>query len=436
MARALLLGAGLVAAPLVRYLGEHHITLTIAANNPQRARELLGTLPGTVVDWQSDDSATLTRLVADCDVAISLLPATMHLMVARACLAAHKPMVTASYVSPEMAALDQEAKSVGVPLLNELGVDPGIDHMSAMKLIDQLRAGGGEIRSFRSYCGGLPAPDANDNPWGYKFSWSPAGVLRAASAGARYLQDGAVKTTAPEQLFRDHHELVVPPLGSLEAYPNRDSLSYIETYGLQGIQTMYRGTLRWPGWCETLDAVKRLGLLTAKLGGAQSWGALFASLHPGSAPLKQRLAQALGLAEDSAVLGRFDWLGLLDEATPLEPGVDNALEALAALMSERMAFGAQQRDMLVMHHAITVCYAEGREERWTSSLVDYGIPGGDTSMARTVGLPVAIAAKLVLEKKIDKPGVQIPVTKELYQPILAELARAGIALKERLQEDG
>ena len=419
----LLLGAGLVAAPVVRYLGQHGIALSIASNTPDRARELLGAYPGTIEAWQAGDQAGLCGFVRAADVVISLLPATMHLAVAQCCLDAGKPLLTASYVSPEMAALDAEARTRGVLLLNELGLDPGIDHMSAMELIDGTRAAGDTVYAFRSYCGGLPAPAANTNLWGYKFSWSPAGVLRATLSTARYLEGGQELRRSPEEVFAAPQTIDFGgDLGPLEAYPNRDSLGYRELYGLGTAETLLRATLRYPGWSETINALRRLGLLASERASAKDWRSFWEqTLGPGDSVEKVR--QALASAGSPAVIERLRALGLFEpQAIPEEPSV---LEALAATMSEALSYGPDEQDMVVMRHEV-----EARDEAGAyllrSTLVALGEAGGDTAMARTVGLPIAIGARLVLEGAIWGAGVRIPIDAAIYQPLLAELAEGGL----------
>lgn len=438
MSKILVLGAGMVARPLVRYLLGQGYELTLADLYPEKAEALIDGHPrGTAVAWSADDPHRLDELAAAHDLLVSLLPATMHVIAARASLKHGKPMVTTSYVSPEMQALDGEARQAGVLLLNELGVDPGLDHMSAMKIIHQVQRQGGKVSSFRSYCGGLPAPDANDNPWGYKFSWSPLAVLRASANPARYLKNGKEIRIPADLLFLDTHPLDVGgEVGVLEAYPNRDALPYMDLYGLQDIHTMFRGTLRYPGWCETLRQVGALGILGSEV--REDWGettmaGLLAQLLGccGGAGIKQQTANALWLPEDSAVLDRLAWLGFFDEVkVPLKRG--SVMEQLAEAMQQKMIYKEDQRDMLVMHHEFVAEHDSG-PRRITSTMVDFGIPGGDSSMARIVSLPAAIAVRQILEGKFQDCGVKIPVTPNIYEPILQELDALGIRLVERTE---
>jgi saccharopine dehydrogenase-like NADP-dependent oxidoreductase len=437
MKKVLLLGAGLVARPLARYLLEKGFSLTVVDQAESRAAALIGGHPnGRAGVWTTDDKPGLAKLVAAADLAVSLLPAPYHPLVAEECIALGKPMVTASYVSPAMRALDAKARQAGVLILNEIGVDPGIDHMSAMKVIDRVKSGGGKVLSFKSYCGGLPAPEANNNPWGYKFSWSPRGALLAGRNSARYLTDGRQIDIPGPELFDSAHILDVPGLGELEAYPNRDSMSYIELYGLQGAATVFRGTLRYKNWCAAMLKIANSGLLDERerdLKG-MTFRQFSASLLPGAASgsVKDAFAAMLGAAPGSREIQWLDWLGLFgDEPLPLEKGAP--VDVMAARMVSKMSYAAGERDMLVMHHEFIADYpADGRKEKITSTLIDFGIPGGDTSMARTVSLPAAMAARLILEGKISGTGIQIPVTAGIYAPVLKELEEMenGIHFRE------
>ncbi len=435
MWKVLLLGSGFVARPMVSYLLEKGIELTIASNTVERAEEMIAGHPGgAALDWFAEDTRALDTMVARHDLVISLLPTPMHPMVAEACLAHGKHLVTTSYVSPEMMAMGPRAEAAGVILLNELGADPGIDHMSAMKLIHSVKDKGGEVTSFRSYCGGIPAPDANTNPWGYKLAWSPLGALRAAKNSAHYLKNGRNVEIEAQHLFKTRHQLQFPEVGLLESYPNRDSLSYQALYGLEGIPTMFRGTLRYPGWSETMMRVVELGLLdegqSDDLAGL-SWAELMAKLvgAPDAARIKERVASFLWLCPEDPTINKLEWLGLFsDQQFPA--GAGSVIEGLARVMQDKMMYAEGERDMVVMYHEFNADYADHRE-RLISYLVEHGIPGGDSIMARMVSLPPAIAARLILEGTIKARGVQIPVTPGIYEPVMAELATFGIEMKEK-----
>lgn len=436
MKRVLVLGAGLVARPLVRYLLDKGHEVVCASRTVSKAEKLVDGHPnGRARELNLKDNAELSAAISECDLAVSLVPPDLHTLVARMCIDQTKPMVTTSYVSTEMEALDGPAKRAGVPVLNEIGVDPGIDHMSAMRIIDQVREKGGTIVGFRSYCGGLPAPEDNDNPFGYKFSWAPRGVLMASRNGAQYLSDGRKVVVSPERLFRDMHIVQLGEIGDFEAYPNRDSISYLEIYGLQGIQTLYRGTLRNMGWCDCMYHYRKTGLLELdEVGVRGRTYAQFMRELLGAGPeedLRIAAGRRMGLSPDCLPPWNLHWLGAFSDRR-FEVEKISALDALGALMFEKLAFKPGERDLIVLFHDFTAEYGR-RRERITSELVEIGIEGGDSAMSRTVSLPAAIGAHLVLEGKIETPGVLRPVAPEIYNPVLDELARLGIGCREKTE---
>lgn len=437
MKNILLLGAGLMTPPLIRYLLDHGFGLTVASDVPERAAELIGGHPnGRAILFDATDETELRKLLAGHDLAVSMLPAPLHPIVGRACVECGVPMVTSSYVSPQMRELDGAAQKKGIILLNEIGVDPGIDHMSAMRIIHDVENRGGKVTGFKSYCGGLPAPEDNDNPWGYKFSWSPRGVCTAGKNAARWRENGEEINVPGPDLFLNHHPLEVRRLGTLEAYPNRDSLSYIDIYGLEGIKTMFRGTLRYPGWCDCLKKVVDLGLLAEEpvtyppgttLG---DWARSFLTV-PDTGDLRADLARQLDLDISSNVLDRFQWLGLMGDEPIADAGAQTTpLDVLVEVLARKMPYESGQRDMIVLCHYFTAEFPDGRVEEITSTLIDYGQAGGDSSMARTVGYPAAIGARLILEGRIAEIGVQIPVKRAIYAPVLDELENLGIRFEE------
>jgi saccharopine dehydrogenase (NADP+, L-glutamate forming)/spermidine synthase len=441
MNSVLVLGAGLVAKPLVDYFLEREAwRVDVADLAADRARAMVAGHPrGRFFGLDIEDDAALGTLVAGSDLVVSFVPYGHHPRVARHCLARGKHLVTASYVSSEMKDLDGPAKARGLIFLNEVGLDPGIDHMEAMRIIDGVRGGGGTVSSFVSYCGGLPAPEANTNPFGYKFSWSPLGVLLASGNSARYLLDGREVVLPAEELFERPAAVTVEGLGEFEGYPNRDSMSYLEAYGLEGARTVLRGTLRYPGWCHTLKRMRDMGLLDRRLlAPSLKTTAEFAAAAAGvpAAPhvaehLRSRFTHPL----DAGVLDRLEWLGLYADR-PLPSGARNGLEVMAGLMSERMSYGPGERDMVVLQHRFTSADPDGRENRTVSTLVSYGVPGGDSAMARTVALPAAICARLIMDGVIRERGVIIPVLPEIYRPVLQELAGYGIRFEETTSASG
>ena len=438
MRKVLVLGAGLVARPLVEYLlGLEGFSVVVADVEFARAERLVGGhARGRAERLDIADRGALAEAIGRADLVVSMVPYTFHPVVAGLAIDRGRHVVTASYVSPAMRALDAAARARGVILLNELGLDPGIDHMEAMRVIHEVHGAGGRVEAFTSWCGGLPAPESNTNPFGYKFSWSPRGVLLASKNSAKYLKDGGVVTVPAEDLFASPQIIPIPGLGEFEGYPNRDSVSYRETYGIPEARTVLRGTLRYAGWCETLRKMVRLGLLDEAPKDRD--GATFAGLvrelagAAPDAPVRAAVAAKLELASGSAVLDRMTWLGLFEDI-PLPLPRGSALDNLSALMVERLAYGPEERDMIVLQHEFLVAPAAGRPERIVSTLIDYGVPGGDSSMSRTVGLPAAIGARLVLEGRIALTGVQVPVVPEIYAPILDELGARGVRFTEMRQ---
>ncbi len=436
--KVLLLGAGLVARPMVRYiLDRSDFELTAATRTVSKAEGMIAGHPrAKAVPLDVDDAAGLERLVADHDLTVSLVPWIHHPAVARACIKHRKHMVTTSYVKDEMKALDEPARAAGITILNEVGLDPGIDHMSAMKIINEVKARGGRIASFESMCGALPSPRCASNPFGYKFSWSPLGVLLASQNPARYLRNGRTVKIPGERLFANYRLYEVEGAGWFEDYPNRDSIPYREIYDIRDTRTMYRGTLRNMGWCETLFAAACMGLLDGSEkkmpARAKTYKGFMKALLriKGRSGLDEAVARKIRHPAHSAAVRRIEWLGLFDDA-PLPSGAKSPLDVLASLMFRKLELVPPDTDMVVMQHEFRAEYGGGKAEKILSTLVDFGVPDGDTSVARTVSIPAAIAAKLILDGRLDVRGVSIPVLPEIYKPILETLAGEGISMSEK-----
>ena len=382
------------------------------------------------------DDTQLEKLVSESDLTVSLLPYTYHVKVAKLCIKHKKHLVTTSYVSDKMRALDNEAKKTGILFLNECGLDPGIDHMSAMRVIHEVEEKGGKVTSFKSSTGALPSHEANNNPFGYKFSWAPRGVLLASKNPSKWLENGKIKEYPGEQLFENYYIQDVSGIGSFENYPNRNSVPYKDIYGLKDAHTVYRGTLRMTGWCETMRKIVTLGWLSEEpLKNFK--GKTYADVTRNLVDAKPKddlikaTAKFLGLNTYSTVIKRLEWLGLFsDEKLPSDK--DNPLDYLNVLTLKKMSLGENERDMTVMHHEFIAEYPS-KKEYITSTLLDYGIIGEDSSVARTVSIPAAIAVKMILESKIKLTGVHIPVLPEIYNPILDELEGIGIKFKEKIK---
>ncbi len=439
MKKVLILGAGLVSRPHVNYLlAQKDFMVTVASRTVSKAEKLVANHPnGTPVELNVTDDAMLEKLVSEHDLSVSLLPYTYHVKVAKLCIKHGKHMVTTSYVSDAMRELDEDARDADVLILNEIGVDPGIDHMSAMRVIDGVKENNGRILSFRSYCGGLPAPEANTNPWGYKFSWSPRGVVMAGKNAAKWLENCKIVDVPGPELFAHHWEVEIPGFGKLEGYPNRNSVPYVDIYSIKDTNTMFRGTLRYPGWCATMKKIVDLGILDDEkkydledLTYADFMEKLVTEKTHKT--LKENLATQWDLPFDANPLYRVEWLGLLsDKVIGLDKGT--AMDVFCNALNEKLTYEPGERDLLVLHHEF-IAEFQDKKQHITSTMIDYGIPNGDSSMSRTVGLPAAIAVKLILEGKIQEKGVKIPVNPEIYLPVLDELKNQNIECVERFED--
>lgn len=476
--RVLVLGAGLVAAPALEFLSRDASNIVeVVSGKPGEAMAIAQALgrpnvhvttldvsPTSGRDWR-EANASIERA----DAVLSLLPAPMHVAVARACISYSVPLITASYVSDELASLDAAATQFGVPILCEMGLDPGIDHMSARSIIDAAKREGGIITSFTSVCGGLPAPEvAADNPFGYKFSWSPQGVLAATDNGARFLSDGRIVHIEPGRLLQAAAPLSASPLGRvmrLEVIPNRDSLAYRDLYGLDSsyLRTLFRGTLRYEGFSSLFGVLMTLGLTDGTRSlpdGVQQWPNLLAHLGievPASGadddertPIPDRAHEKL--ESDVAARVALEWLGALDPSTSVEvppQGGWSVRDATCALLERRLKYRPTERDAVLMEHQICVEYPEGRspgqqpcKHVLTSTLVEYGTPGGASAMSRTVGLAAAAGVSYVLsprEKIIDDcekalpTGILRPTLPSIYEFALPLLAREGLYFNENVR---
>ncbi len=434
MNKVLILGAGMVANPIIKHLLSKQIEVTVAALNYDEAIRMVGDAPnGKAVNWTIDDEATLENMVAANDVVVSLLPYAYHVMIAKCCVRNKKNMVTTSYVKPEMRELDVPAKEAGVIILNEIGLDPGIDHMSAMRIIDHVHAKGGKVDEFYSLCGALPAPESRNNMFNYLFSWSPKGVVLAGNNDAVYLKDGKTVELPTADLFKNPMKLDFPDVGKLDIYPNRDSLSYIDIYGIPEAKTMVRGTFRFEGWCETLDILKALKCTLPEkhdFSGKSYAGAL--AMVNGIADeqdIQKKVAALLHIDENAYALKAIEWLGLFSHQ-PMNRQVDSMYEITSDLMIEKMMITEKDRDMVVMMHIFKASYPDGTSEVIKSRMLDFGSLKTDTAIARTVALPAAIAVEMILHGEIKVKGVHIPVIADIYNPVLNNLEKLNIKMVE------
>ena len=374
-------------------------------------------------------------VVQQADTVISMLPARFHPLVAKASLKLHKHLLTASYISEEMKALEEEAKEKGLVFLNEMGLDPGIDHLSAMKVIDELKREGATITAFESYTGGLVAPQYDNNPWNYKFTWNPRNVVLAGQGTAKYISNGKYKYLPYHRLFEEAREFTIEGYGQFEGYPNRDSLQYREVYGLQDIPTMLRGTFRRKGYCHSWNHFVQLGLTedTYTMEGTEemTYREYVNSFLPYSTerPVEKKLAKELGLPENGEEMEKIAWLGLF-ENTPI--GLSNASPAqiLQHCLERKWKLEPEDKDMIVMLHRFEYSLPNGEERVRTSSMIILGEDSRNTGMAQGVGLPLALGAKLLAQGKVTQRGVLYPTSPEIYEPVLAELKELGMQFHE------
>ena len=443
MKNILVIGAGRSSSSLIEYLlnlaHEKDLNITVADLSFDLAIEKTKNHPRSrAIPFSLDKQDQKEKEIAGADIVISMLPASMHLIVALECLKQKKHLLTASYVSPEMAALYDEVRNSGLLFLNEAGLDPGIDHMSAMQIIDNVKKSGGEIVSFKSYTGGLIAPENDDNPWHYKFTWNPRNVILAGQGTARYLAEGKYKYIPYNRLFKQTESIEVEGL-MFEGYANRDSLTYINHYGLNNIKTMLRGTLRMTPFCRAWSVFVALGLTddsyiienSEKL----AYGEITEALLPfnkGNLSLKERLALFSGEEINSIIMDMIEWTGILSEE---RHGIKNASPAriLQHLLEQKLILKEGDKDLIVMNHEFKY-QKDNFMHRINSSLVVKGENTKQTAMAKTVGFPLGVCTKLLLENKIADRGVIIPVKEEIYKPVLKELETLGIKFFEKEEQ--
>jgi len=439
--KILLLGSGYVAAPAADYVlrrEENH--LTVASSTLKNAQALAqGRHNTTAVQFDiRTDEHKLEALVAEHDLVISLIPWIYHAIVLKAAIKHKKNVVTTSYVNPKMAELDEAAKEAGVTILNEVGLDPGIDHFYALKMIDSVHAQGGKILSFLSYCGGLPAPECSNNPLGYKFSWSPRGVLLALRQEARFRENGQTVIVAGPDLLKSAKPIFTYPAFAVLGYPNRDSTPYDKKYSIPEAHTILRGTLRYQGNPQFMQALVDLGMLDdthrdylAPDASPITWRQLMAK-HFGTADdqvgtLRAEAAKRSNLKgeEKDRILNGMSWFGFFSDKPA--PQLNTILDAVAKTLEQYLSYKPGERDMVLLQHKFEIELADGRKELRTSTMLEYGEPWpGVTAMAKTVGVPCGIAVQLILDGKLAQKGVLAPFTPAIYEPIIEQLEKDGI----------
>ncbi|MBI1288992.1 MAG: saccharopine dehydrogenase [Flavobacteriales bacterium] len=437
----LVIGAGRSATTLIDYFLQHAEALdwriTVGDISEELAQKKIGSHPrGKALKFDVFSAEQRREEVSKADVVVSMLPASMHIEVAKDCLELGKHLTTASYISKEMKALNMEVEAKNLLFLNEIGLDPGIDHLSAMKLLDEIRADGGKVEHFESFTGGLVAPESDDNPWHYKFTWNPRNVVLASQGGAvKFIHNGKYKYIPYHRVFRRTEYIDIEGHGEFEGYANRDSLSYREVYGLHDVKTLYRGTLRRPGFSRSWNAFVQLGMTDDSyvMEGSESMthrdfvNSFLPFSLTDSVELKVRAG--LLLEQDDRLMEKLRWLGLFDN-TPV--GLKDATPAqiLQHILEKKWAMKPNDRDMIVMWHKIGFV-KDGQKFVTESSMVVKGDDQHHTAMAKTVGLPLAIATRMILEGTIRERGVSLPISKDIYEPVLDELANNGIQFEEK-----
>ena len=439
MNRILIIGAGRSSPYLIKYLleqaSECDWEITVGDLSVDLAEAGVGDHPnGRAIQFDVTDASQREIEITKADVVVSMLPSLMHFDVAMDCVRLKKHLVTASYVSDELAALDEEAKKSGVVLLNEIGVDPGLDHLSCMKIIEDISTSGGKIQSFESFTGGLIAPESDNNPWNYKFTWNPRNVVLAGQGGVKFIQEGMYKYIPYHKVFSRIGKLTIPEFGIFEGYANRDSLKYREVYGLENIPTLYRGTLRRPGFCKAWDLFVQLGATDDSYVMENSENMTHREFinsflfYNAANSVELKAAYHLGIGIESDELDKLKWLGIFDDTAV---GLKNATPAqiLQHILEKKWNLDSDDKDMIVMLHRVYY-ELDGQAKELNSHLIVIGEDPTFTAMAKTVGLPLGIATKLVMTGEIKTPGVQLPISKEIYDPALTQLKEYGINFEE------
>ncbi|WP_136480381.1 saccharopine dehydrogenase family protein [Cognatitamlana onchidii] len=442
MRNILVIGSGKSSPHLLKYLLDksesEQLFLTVGDINTTPSESLIkGHKNAKAINLDIFNEPARTEAINAADIVISMLPARFHIEVAKTCIHLKKHMVTASYVSSEMQTLDQDAKASNLILMNEIGVDPGIDHMSAMKVLDTIRGKGGKIILFESFTGGLVAPESDTNLWNYKFTWNPRNVVIAGQGGAaKFLQEGSYKYIPYNRLFRRTEFVEIDGYGQFEVYANRDSLKYQSAYGLENVKTLYRGTIRRVGFSRAWNIFVTLGMTddsyTVEGSEHMSYRDFINAFLPFSLndSVELKLRHQLKIDQDDIVWNKLLELDIFNPNKYI--GIKKATPAqmLQKILMDSWTLSKTDKDMIVMYHKFGY-ELEGQKHQIDSSLVVIGKNQTYTAMAKTVGLPVAIAAIAILNKRITTPGVQIPIREEIYKPILKELKNHGIIFNEK-----
>jgi saccharopine dehydrogenase-like NADP-dependent oxidoreductase len=444
MKRILVLGAGQSTPYLTHHLlvlaEEHGWHVTVGDLDRDLAQQRVGDHPrGTAISFDVNDEQVRSTQIKRADVVINMLAARFQDLVAWDCVAHGKHMLSVSYRNRAVRDLGPDAQRKGILLLTELGLDPGIDHMSAMSVIDGVHARGGKILRFCSYGSGIPAPNQEHNPLRYVITWNPRNVVMASEQGAQYLENDKIKIVPWHHVFHHTWPVEVDGVGTLEAYPNRDSIAYMKTFGLQHVRTMIRATLRYPGWSETWEKIVRIGLPNEDLRiprlrerSYREVVEMFLPMTNVDELVETRLARFLSISPTGKIMENLTWLGLFsDEEVGCEGETPAAM--MIHLLKQKLPLVPGMRDMVVIMHELDVEYGDSRSERITSTLVAEGEANGFTAMAKAVGLPTAVTAKLLMLGELELTGSHIPTQRSIYEPVLREMAGAGLEFVENLQ---
>jgi len=435
MKKVLILGAGMMTKTMADYFMDRcGYKVTIASRTVSKAEKIVaGKSLGCAVEWTVDQPEKLEELVQGADLVASMIPQTAHDLVATTCVKHGKHMLHTDFINPYLASLDEEARKKDIVIMNEIGEDPGLDHMGAQETIDEIKAEGGRVLSLYSYGAGLPSFEHNRNPFGYKFSWSPKGLMMSAKKPAAYLLKG--KRIDVPAIF-DHHRIVdVEGIGTFEAYPNRDCTGYVKYFGLDPDTTLFRGLLRFVGYSNTMRALVKLNILkdeeVERDFTGQTYAQMIASLigTDSISNIKRSVSHYLNMVEDDDIVERLEWLGLFaHEPITIARGIYS--DVLVDLMLKKMSYGPGEKDMIIVYDEVVAEFPNRREKRMASLMME-GIPYGESAMTRAVSLPAAISAKLILEGKIKSRGIVMPMAREIYEPVLEEMKTFGFQFQKK-----
>ncbi len=433
MKKVAILGAGYVVKPMVDYFIDIcKYEVIIATRTVSKAEKVIaGRALGTSVSWTIDQVDVLEKIIEGVEVVVAMTPRSTHTVVAKLCLKHKTTMITTDFKHPGIACFDEEAKKQETLILTELGEDPGLDNMGLKQMIDEAHSEGGKITRIDSYGAGIPSFEFNRNPWGYKFSWDPNGLMRSAVSPATYQVDGKVIEVSKKF---EHHRLVdVHGIGTFETYPSSDSTRYIKEFGLDKNISIYKGLLRFIGYCNTMTNLLKTKLIEnteEKNFESKTYSQFIAELINSSTTedVKLKFAKSINMETNDDFIKKLDWIGLFENVQiSINSGTNSNL--LVDLMLKKMAYEPYEKDMIIVHNEIIVEFPNKKEKR-ISSMLNEGIPYGDSAMARAVSLPPALATKLILDGKIRSKGVCMPLTKEMYQPILTEMETFGFSFKK------